>query len=39
MFAHTETSGRVFAALSAIAISAIFMATAIIPASPAGILA
>ncbi|MBE5074149.1 recombination protein F [Erythrobacteraceae bacterium E2-1 Yellow Sea] len=39
MFAISDTSGRFFAALSAIAISAVFMATAIIPASPAGILA
>ncbi len=35
MFASIDLSSRVFAAVSAIAISAVFMATAIIPASPA----
>ena len=39
MFATTDTTSRFFAAVSALAISAIFMATAIIPASPAGFLA
>nr|WP_202391571.1 recombination protein F [Pontixanthobacter luteolus] len=32
-------SNRVFAAFSALAISALFMATAIVPATPTGILA
>jgi len=39
MFNFSETGSRVFAAASALAISAFFMATAIIPATPAGVLA
>ncbi len=39
MFSNSEVGTRFFAAASALAISAMFMATAIIPASPAGILA
>ena len=39
MFSNSEAGARLFAAVSALAISAVFMATAIIPASPAGILA
>lgn len=39
MFFNSESGSRVFAAVSALAISAVFFATAIIPASPAGILA
>ena len=40
MFASVDLSARVFAAVSALAISAVFMATAIVPASPAlGVLA
>ena len=38
MFITSESGTRVFAAVSALAISAFFMATAIIPATPAGIL-
>lgn len=34
MFSNTDTGSRFFAAVSALAISAIFFATAIIPASP-----
>lgn len=32
-------SNRIFAAVSALAISAIFMATAIVPATPTGLIA
>jgi len=39
MFATTDTTSRFFAAVSALAISAVFMATAIIPATPAGLIA
>jgi hypothetical protein len=39
MFFTSESGSRFFAAVSALAISAVFMATAIIPATPAGILA
>jgi hypothetical protein len=39
MFNNSEAGARFFAAASALAISAVFMAAAIIPASPAGILA
>lgn len=39
MFALTDTTSRLFAAVTSLAISAVFMATAIIPASPAGIIA
>lgn len=40
MFASVDLSSRVFAAVSALAISGVFMATAIVPASPAlGVLA
>ncbi len=34
MFASIDLSSRVMAAVSALAISAVFMATAIIPATP-----
>ena len=39
MFISSDAGSRAFAAVFALAISAVFMATAIIPASPAGILA
>ena len=38
MFANA-VSNRFIAALSALAISAVFMASAIVPASPAGLIA
>lgn len=40
MFTHSDTGNRFFAAVAALAISAVFMATAIVPATPTmGILA
>ncbi len=39
MFANSETGTRLAAAIFSIAISAVFMATAIIPASPNGFIA
>ena len=39
MQAFNEMSSRVLAAVSAFAFSAVFLAAAIVPASPAGILA
>lgn len=38
MFNTSEAGTRIFAGLSALAISAFFMATAIVPATPAGVL-
>ena len=35
MFSNLESGSRFFAAVTALAISAVFMATAIVPASPA----
>lgn len=35
MFTNSDTGSRFFAAVTALAISAVFMATAIVPASPA----
>ncbi len=34
MFSNSDNSSRFFAAVTALAISAVFMATAIVPASP-----
>ena len=39
MFDYKEAGSRVFAAVSAFAISALVMAFAIVPGSPAGVIA
>lgn len=39
MFNMTNISSRLFASFFAVAISAVFMATAIIPATPTGLIA
>lgn len=38
MFTTSATTGRFFAAICAVAISAVFMAAAIVPATPMGVL-